>query len=88
MKEIRFTQHSEEKIEILATHGLQITKQLVIDTIVNPDRIEEKENQKKIAQKSFNQNLVIRVVYREVTAFILIITIYPGRKNRYEKNNL
>jgi hypothetical protein len=67
---------------------LAITQQLVIDALKNPDKIEEKENQKKIAQKSFNQNLVIRVVYQEFAAFILIITVYPGRKNRYEKNNL
>lgn len=88
MKEVRFSKHSEEKLQILITHEFPITKQLVIDALRNPDKIEEKEDQKKIAQKSFNQKLVIRVVYQDFAAFILVITLYPGRKNRYEKNNL
>jgi hypothetical protein len=31
---------------------------------------------------------VIRVVYREFSAFFLIITLYPGRISRYEKDTL
>jgi hypothetical protein len=33
-----------------------------------------------------NENLVLRVVYREYEAFILVITLYLGRRSRYEKN--
>ncbi len=88
MKEIRFSKHSQDKIDILARHGMTITKQLVLEIITNPDRIEVKEDSKRIAQKPFNDNLVIRVVYREFNAFILIITLYPARRNRYEKNYL
>jgi len=88
MKEIKFSRHSEEKINLLSSHELIITKQLVVDAVSNPDKIEEKGQDKKIAQKKLNQNLVIRVVYQEFTAFILIITVYPGRKKRYEKNNI
>ena len=88
MKEIRFSKHSQDKIDILARHGMTITKQFVLEIITNPDKIETQEDSKRIAQKTFNDNLVIRVVYREFTSFILIITLYPARRNRYEKNHL
>jgi hypothetical protein len=88
MKEIRFSEHSLDKLDILSRHEMMITKEFLIDIVNNPDQLEIKEESKKIAQKTFNNNLVIRVVYREFTAFILIITIYPEKKNRYEKNNL
>ncbi len=88
MKEIRFSQHSLDKIEILAHHGMTITEQFIIEAIINPDKIEIQEDAKKIAQKTLNENLVIRVVYREFAAFILIITLYPARRTRYEKNDL
>lgn len=88
MKEIRFSKYSQDKIEILARHGMTITKQFVIEILTNPDKIEIQEDSKRIVQKAFNDNLVIRVVYREFTAFILIITLYPARRNRYEKHNL
>ena len=52
----------------------------------SPDRLELAEEDKRIAQKGLNENLVLRVVYREFNAFILIITIYPGKRSRYEKN--
>lgn len=88
MKEIRFSQHSQDKIRILSRHGITIPQQLIIETIINPEQITIKEDNKRIAQKTLNDNLVIRVVYRELTAFILIITLYPARRNRYEKNDL
>jgi len=28
----------------------------------------------------------LRVVYEEYTDYMLIITLYPGRRRRYEKN--
>lgn len=62
-----------------------ITPEFIIETIRTPDQIQIKEDHKRIVQKKLNENLVIRVVYREFKAFILIITLYPVRRNRYEK---
>lgn len=50
------------------------------------DKIETIPEQKIIFQRRFNENLVLRVVCREVSAFILVITLYPGRRSRYEKD--
>ncbi|NET56968.1 MAG: DUF4258 domain-containing protein [Symploca sp. SIO2E6] len=86
MKEIRFSEHSQIKIEILASHGLTIKPEFIIETIRSPDKLESGEESKQIAQRQLDEKRVLRVVYREFKAFILIITLYPGRRSRYEKD--
>ena len=86
MKEIRLSDHAKLKLDILANHGVSIKAEFIIDTIRKPDKIETLPEQKVIYQKRLNENLVLRVVCREVSAFILVITLYPGRRARYERN--
>jgi len=86
MKEIRFSEHAELKIQILSSHGFAIDPEFVLETMRSPDKVESGEEDKLIAQKRINENLVLRVVYREFSAFILVITLYPGRRSRYEKD--
>ncbi len=86
MKEIRFSDHAQLKLEVLASHEISIDQNFVIETVRSPDKLETGEVDKLIAQKRLAENLVLRVVYREFNAFILIITLYPGRRSRYEKD--
>ncbi len=86
MKEIRFSDHAQLKIEILANHELPIDPAFVIETVRFPEKLEAREENKLIAQKQLDKNLVLRVVYREFSTFIFIITLYPGKKSRYEKD--
>ncbi len=86
MKEIRFSDHALLKMEVLASHEVTIDPDFVVETVRSPEKLETGEEDKLIAQKGLNENLVLRVVYREFNTFILIITLYPGRKSRYEKN--
>ena len=86
MKEIRFSDHAQLKMEILANHAVTLDSNFVIETVQSPDKLETGEEDKLIVQKRLNENLVLRVVYREFNAFILIITLYPGRRSRYEQN--
>jgi hypothetical protein len=86
MKEIRFSDHARLKMEILASHEIPIEPSFVIETVRSPDKLETGENDKLIAQRCLDENLVLRVVYREFDAFISIITLYPGRRSRYEKD--
>jgi hypothetical protein len=72
-------------MEILASHTVSIDPDFVVETVRSPDKIAIEED-KFIAQKRLDENLVLRVVYREFNAFILIITLYPGRRSRYEKD--
>jgi hypothetical protein len=86
MKEIRFSDHAQLKMEILANHEISVDSNFVIETVRSPDKIETGEDDKLIAQRRLDENLVLRVVYREFNTFILIITLYPGRRSRYEKD--
>ncbi len=86
MKEIRFSDHAQLKMEVLARHEVSIDPDFVIETVCSPDKLETGEDDKLIAQKHLDENLVLRVVYREFNAFILLITLYPGRRSRYEKD--
>jgi len=86
MKEVRLSDHARLKMEVLANHGVIIDADIVIETVRSPDKLETGEDDKLIAQKRLDENLVLRVVYREFSTFILIITLYPGRRSRYEKD--
>lgn len=86
MKEIRFSDHAQLKMEVLASHALIIDPDFVIETVRSPDKLETGEEDKLIAQKRLSENLVLRVVYREFNAFILIVTLYPGRRSGYEED--
>jgi hypothetical protein len=40
-----------------------------------------------VVQGNFDKNRVLRIVYEELNKDeIIVITLYPGRKERYEKN--
>jgi hypothetical protein len=86
MKEIRFSEHSRLKIDILASRGVIIDLDFVYDMVRSPHKVEIGEEEKLIAQKRLDENLVLRVVYPDFGSFILIITLYPGRRSRYEKD--
>ena len=84
-KEIRFSEHAELKLEVLANHDVTIDPNFVIEVVRYPDKLEQ-EDDKFIAQKRLTDELVLRVVYREFNALIVIITLYPGERSRYEKD--
>jgi len=86
-KEIRWSEHAQLKLDILNQRGIKISAELIAEIIQSPNRQSEEEN-KKIVQSPITDNLVLRVVYREFSDFILIITFYPGKRSRYEKDSL
>jgi hypothetical protein len=86
-KEIRWSEHAQLKLDILNQRSIKISAELIAEIIQNPN-IQIEEEDKKIAQSPITDDLVLRVVYREFSAFILIITFYPGRRSRYEKDSL
>jgi len=85
-KEIRFSDHARLKIDLLAERGITIAQDFVVGIIQSPDKQEPGKEDKVTAQKQLNENLVLRVVYREYESFIVVITLYPGRRSRYEKS--
>jgi len=87
MKKIQFSQHSLDKIKILKKHGIIVNKELIKKIVLKPQQLEEGYKERFVAQGNFDKTRVLRVVYEELGKDkILVITLYPGRKKRYEKN--
>ena len=80
---IRFTRHAREKFSILARHNFVITEADVIETLTTPDRIEG-DRYPPTAQRAISDRHVLRVVYRTEGEDTIVITFYPGRRQRYE----
>lgn len=80
---VRFTQHAREKFEILARHKFVVTEAQVINTVNAPDKVETDQDP-PVAQKGFDAKHVLRVVFRIEGDDKVIITFYPGRRQRYE----
>ncbi len=83
---IEFSLHSLRKIELLKSHGIAVSKELVENVVRNPDRIDTGYKGRCIAQNIFDDTHVLRVVYETRDDSIYIITLYPGRRSRYEKD--
>ena len=84
MSDIAYTTHAKDKFALLARYGFEVTPDQVEDTLSNPERIIPQTGGRFIAQKSITQQHVLRVVYREENKKRMVITFYPGRKERYE----
>lgn len=59
---IEFSSHSLLKIEILKSHDINISKEIIEDIIRFPDKIEVGYKGRSIAQKGFDETHVLRVV--------------------------
>ncbi len=86
MKVIKFSIHAQIKIEVLKKHGIALTEVFIEDVVTFPDRTDTGYKGRRIAQKRINESHVLRVVCEDKGDEILVITMYPGRRNRYEKN--
>ena len=85
-KPIRFTEHAELKTEILKNHGFKVSEEFINSTIYEADRIEWTYKGRRVAQKVIGENHVLRVIFEEHPEEIVVITLYPGRRERYEKS--
>ncbi len=84
--DIDFSPHSLVKIEILRSHGIDVSKEIVENVVLSPDRIDAGYKDRLIAQKGFDERRVLRVVYETLPDKIYVVTVYPGRRSRYEKD--
>jgi hypothetical protein len=83
MKTVHFSQHALEKSDLLARHGFNTSPDAVIQTILNPDKVEH-DSYRYIAQRQVSDNTVLCVAYTEDVEGYFVITFYPGERKRYE----
>jgi len=79
---IRFTKHAREKFEFVRRYGFEIDEEKVIEAIQNPIRVDQK-NAQYFAIKAINAKYALRVVYEKRKDYLVVITFYPVRRERY-----
>ena len=84
MTGLEYTRHARDKFEILKRHGFEVTSDQVEETVLNPERVAPQPKGKFIAQKRISAHHVLWVVYRMEGETYVVITFYPGRRERYE----
>ena len=88
MGEIKFSNHAILKLQVLKEHGITVHEDFVREVINSPDKVEKGYRERLVAQKGLDEKHVLRVVYENKTDHIVIVTMYPGRRERYEKNKI
>lgn len=86
MLKVQFSAHSLLKIEILRNHKVLVTTEMIEEIVRSPERVDNGYKGRRVAQGTLDETHVLRVVYEEVERTIRIVTVYPGRRARYEKN--
>ena len=81
---VRYTRHARYKFEVLERHGFPVTEQQIADTLAMPDAVVEQSRGRYTAQKRIAEHHVLRVVYRREGEDMVVITFYPGKRERYE----
>ena len=84
MIEIDYIHHALAKFDVLNRYGFVVTQDQVEETITYPDKLILQSGGRYLAQKKISEDHVLRVIYRREGIKYLIITFYPGRRNRYE----
>ena len=80
---VRFTKHASEKFEMLKHYGFETNEKQVIQTIQHPERLDKKDNQ-FFATRIIDSRHALRVVYENRKDFLVVITFYPVRRDRYD----
>ena len=79
---IRFTKHAREKFDFVKRYGFEVHEKIVFETIRFPARLDQK-NAQYFATKAIDSNYALRVVYEKRKDYLLVITFYPVRRERY-----
>lgn len=83
MNSIEYTRRARAKFEILKRYGFEVTPEQVEETVLYPERVIPQSGERFIAQRTISSRHVLRVVFRQQGKSRVVITFYPGRRERY-----
>lgn len=69
-------------MEILRQLGFEVNEKQVIEAIIHPDRLDER-NKQFFATEIQTPKRALRVVHENRKDFLVIITFYPVRRERF-----
>ena len=79
---IVFTRHAREKFDFVRRYGFEVDEGKVLETVRNPSRLDQRFVQ-YFATKPIDSKYALRVVYEKRKDYLLVITFYPVRRERY-----
>ncbi len=79
---ITFTKHAIEKFDVLRDYGFEIQRKRVVEAILDPENLCERDNQ-FFATRAIDSKHAVRVVYEKRKDYLVVITFYPVRRKRY-----
>ena len=79
---VKFTRHAVEKFDEVKRYGFEITHSQVVKTVLNPHRLDKRGHQ-YFAVRMLNSKYALRVVYEKRKGYLVVITFYPVRRERY-----
>ena len=82
VSKVKFTKHAVEKFGVLKRYGFEVDEHQVVDVVINSARLERRDEQ-FFAVKLFDSKHGLRVVYEKRKGFLVVITFYPVRRERY-----
>jgi len=82
ISKVKFTKHAMKKLEVVKHYGFEITSSQVIETVLNPQSLDRKDEQ-YFAIKILNSKYALRAVYEKRKDYLVVITFYPVRRERY-----
>jgi len=63
-------------------YGFEVNDGQVTEAVLRPDRLDERGDQ-YFATKILDSRHALRVVYKKRKGYLLVITFYPVRRERY-----
>jgi hypothetical protein len=82
VSKVKFTGHAVEKFDVLKRYGFEVGERQVVDVVLNPALLEKRDGQ-FFAVKLMDLKHALRVVYEKRKGFLVVITFYPVRRERY-----
>jgi hypothetical protein len=82
VSKVKFTRHAVEKFGFLKRYGFELGERQVVDVVLNPARLEKRDEQ-FFAVKLLDSKHGLRVVYEKRKGFLVVVTFYPVRRERY-----
>ena len=82
ISKVIFTKHAVDKFEVVKHYGFEISRKQVIETVLSPEHLDRKDDQ-YIATKAIDIKYALRVVYEKRKEYLVVITFYPVRRERY-----
>jgi len=79
---IRFTRHAREKLELMRRYGFDVDEEKIVEAIQNPT-LSEQKNAQYFITRTIDTKYALRVVYEKRKGYLVVITFYPVRRQRY-----